>query len=290
VYENHPEWLLGRDGERKLLNFGNPEAWTWMTNHVDKMISEQGIDLYRNDGDPVLPFWRVNDAEDRQGITEIHHVQGFLAHWDELRRRHPNMFTDICAGGGSRNELETLRRAVPLWRSDYAYETTGMQNITYGMSFWIPYFGTGTNAFDWYTFRSQMAPAVSTIWDLRRKDIDYNLLRRFIAQWRQVADNYYGDFYPLTPYRTENDVWMAWQFDRPEAGEGMVQVFRRLASPMVSAKFKLHGLEPDGRYSVSNLDAPGTNEMTGRELMEKGLLISLANQPDSAIISYKRVK
>jgi alpha-galactosidase len=290
LYENHPEWLLGRDGERKLLNFGNPAAWTWMTNHVDNLITEQGIDLYRNDGDPVLPFWRANDAGDRQGITEIHHVQGFLAYWDELRRRHPNLFTDICAGGGSRNEIETLRRAVPLWRSDYAYETTGMQNITYGMSLWIPYFGTGTNAFDWYSFRSQMAPAISTIWDLRRKDLDYNLLRRFIAQWRQVADNYYGDFYPLTPYRADNDVWMAWQFDRPEVGEGMVQAFRRPASSMVSANFKLHGLEPAGRYSVINLDAPGTQEMTGRELMEKGLLVSLKKQPDSAIISYKRVK
>ena len=290
LYENHPEWLLGRDGERKLLNFGNLEAWTWMTNHVDKLVSEQGIDLYRNDGDPVLPFWRANDAEDRQGITEIHHVQGFLAYWDELRRRHPSMFTDICAGGGSRNELETLRRAVPLWRSDYAYETTGMQNITYGMSLWIPYFGTGTNAFDWYSFRSQMAPAVSTIWDLRRKDIDYSLLRRFVAQWRQVADNYYGDFYPLTPYRTENDVWMAWQFDRPEAGEGMVQVFRRPGSPMVSANFKLHGLEATGHYSVTNLDLPGSAEMIGQDLMEKGLPVSLKKRPDSALITYRRVK
>jgi alpha-galactosidase len=290
LYENHPEWLLGRDGERKLLNFGNPQAWTWVTNHVDKLIAEQGIDLYRNDGDPVLPFWRANDADDRQGITEIHHVQGLLAYWDELRRRHPDMLTDICAGGGSRNELETLRRAVPLWRSDYAYETTGMQDITFGMALWIPYFGTGTNAFDWYTFRSQMAPAISSIWDLRRKDLDYNLLRRFIAQWRHVADNYYGDFYPLTPYRTENDVWMAWQFDRPQAGEGMVQIFRRPESPMVSASFKLQGLESAGRYSVTNLDLPGSHEMTGRELMKKGLVVSLKKQPDSALVTYRRLK
>ena len=104
-----------------------------------------------------------------------------------------------------------------------------------------------------------MAPAVSTIWDLRRNDIDYNLFRRFIAQWRQVADNYYGDFYPLTPYRTENDVWMAWQFDRPEAGEGMVQVFRRPASPMVSANFKLHGLESAGRMLASILKSSGSS-------------------------------
>jgi alpha-galactosidase len=135
-----------------------------------------------------------------------------------------------------------------------------------------------------------MAPAVSTIWDLRRKDIDYNLLHRFIAQWRQVADNYYGDFYSLTPYRTENDVWMAWQFDRPEAGEGMVQVFRRPDSPMVSANFRLHGLEPAWRYSVTNLDLTGSAEMTGRDLMEKGLLVFLRKQPDSALITYRKVK
>ena len=37
-----------------------------------------------------LDFWRRNDAPDRQGITENHHVTGYLAYWDELRRRHPD--------------------------------------------------------------------------------------------------------------------------------------------------------------------------------------------------------
>ena len=66
-----------------------------------------------------LSFWRDNDAEDRQGITEIRHVEGYLAYWDELRRRHPEMLIDTCASGGRRNDLETLRRAVPLLRSDF---------------------------------------------------------------------------------------------------------------------------------------------------------------------------
>jgi hypothetical protein len=34
-----------------------------------------------------------------------------------------------------------------------------MQTLTYEMSLWIPYFGTGINTSDTYTFRSQMAPA-----------------------------------------------------------------------------------------------------------------------------------
>ena len=132
-----------------------------------------------------------------------------------------------------------------------------MQDFTYGMAFWIPYFGTGTNAFDFYTFRSQMAPAMSATWDLRRHDLDYAFLRRLVDQWRDVADNYYGDYYPLTPYRMENDVWMAWQFDRPEAGGGMVQVFRRPKSSIVAMNFKLHGLDPAAHYAVTNLDVPG---------------------------------
>jgi alpha-galactosidase len=49
----------------------------------------------------------------------------FLEHLDELRRRHPNMLIDSCASGGRRNDLETLRRAVPLLRSDYIMEPVG---------------------------------------------------------------------------------------------------------------------------------------------------------------------
>ena len=106
LYENHPEWLLGINGGRKLFNFGDPEAWEWALNHFDTLIVEQGVDLFRMDGDSTLPYWRANDTEERQGITEIRHVEGVLAFWDELRRRHPDMLMDICAGGGARNALE----------------------------------------------------------------------------------------------------------------------------------------------------------------------------------------
>jgi alpha-galactosidase len=282
-----PPW--GR-GDFRLLDFGNLETVKWITDHVDQQINEQGVDLYRHDGIPPLSYWRANDAVDRQGISEIRHIEGLLSYWDELRRRHPMLRIDICSGGGSRNELETLRRAVPLWRSDYAYETTGMQTLTYGMSLWIPYFGTGINAADRYTFRSQMAPANNTSWDLRRRDSDYEFCRRMLAQRRQVTDDYYGDFYPLTTYRTENDVWMAWQFDLPEKGKGMVQAFRRPKSPAVAMKFKLRGLDPEARYSVKNFDQPGAVEMTGSELLEHGLLVSLPQPRDAALITYRRLE
>jgi alpha-galactosidase len=85
--DNHPEWVLG-GAKGGLLNLGNEDARRWLTEHTDQLLNEQGIDLYRQDFnmDP-LNHWRGADAPDRQGITEIKHVTGYLAYWDELRRR-----------------------------------------------------------------------------------------------------------------------------------------------------------------------------------------------------------
>ena len=236
--ENHPEWVLGGK-QGGLLNLGHPEARTWLTEHVDRMLTEQGIDLYRQDFnmDP-LDYWRGHDVPDRQGITEIRHVEGYLAYWDELRRRHPDMPIDTCASGGRRNDLETLRRAVPLLRSDYRFEPVGTQGHTYGMAQWIPYFGTGVMDANDYVVRSHWCPWLGIGRDRpQREGLDWTDYHRMVGQWRRVCDYLLGDYYPLTSYSLENTVWMAWQFDRPERGEGMVQVFRRGESPYESARF-----------------------------------------------------
>lgn len=291
LYQNRSQWLLGAEGKDKLLYLGNPEAWHWLLEHVDNLIQEQGIDLYRQDFnfDP-LDIWRSNDAPDRQGITEIRHVTGYLAYWDELRQRHPEMPIDTCASGGRRNDLETLRRAVPLWRSDYPFEPTAMQDQTYGIALWIPYFGTAINSDDPYVFRSQMVPAVGIGVEPDSKEIDYQRFLKLLAQWRTIANDYYGDYYPLTSYSTANDVWMAWQFDLSDSGEGVVQAFRRPESPFESARFKLRGLDPQARYTLRNSDEPQETQMTGKELTDSGVLVSIKKRPGAALITYRRTE
>jgi alpha-galactosidase len=273
------------------LNLGNPEAWRWVVEHFDRLITAQGIDVYRQDFniDP-LAYWRNNDAEDRQGITEIKHVTGYLAYWDEIVRRHPGLWIDTCASGGRRNDLETLRRSVPLLRSDYWNDPTAQQSQTYGISLWMPYYGSGMGASDIYWFRSCIFPASRIGWDTRKKDLDYPLLRRMIAEFRRVEPYLLGDYYPLTPYSLEPDAWMAWQFDRPEIGEGVVQAFRRPKSGQAAARIKLRGLAPELRYTVTDLDSAAPIELRGRELLEKGLPVTIANRPGAAIFVYRKVK
>jgi len=299
--DNHPEWVLG-GAKGGLFNLGNDAARQWMTEHIDALLNTQGIDLYRQDFnmDP-LNHWRGADTPDRQGITEIRHVAGYLAYWDELRRRHPDMLIDSCASGGRRNDVETMRRAVPLWRSDYAYEATGHQCMMYGLSLWLPFHGTGTvftrNASYYgsgrtpvepYAFWSNAGQSTGFGIDVRLKDLDYDAIRRLIGQWRQIAPNYYGDFYPLTPWTRDDTAWMAWQFDRPEAGEGFVQIFRRPNSFYESARLKLFGLEPQANYLVTNLDTGAQDRRSGRELLSDGLAVTLAGKPDVAVLAYRR--
>ena len=69
------------------------QARKWLTEHVSNLVQSQGIDWYREDmnGGGPLPAWRRNNAPDRQGMTENLYVQGHLAFWDTLRRRHPGL-------------------------------------------------------------------------------------------------------------------------------------------------------------------------------------------------------
>ena len=286
---NHPEWLLGG----RLLDLGNPKAREWLTDHLDRVIREQGIDLYRQDFnmDP-LDCWRNNDAPDRQGVTENLHVQGYLAFWDALRKRHPGLVIDSCASGGRRNDLETMRRAVPLHPTDYNYgDLPVKQAFHHSLFHWIPYFGSNTvpvDRVDPYAFRSGHALSVVLGYDLRRKDLDYALLRKLSDEKQLVAPYYYGDYYPLLPYSVKQDRWIGWQFHRPDRDDGLIEVFRRPESGEQTRLLRPGGLDPAAQYELHDLDRPTAERRGGKDLIEHGLRVTIDKKPGAVVILYKR--
>ena len=284
---NHPEWRLG-----PLLNLGNPQTWNWLVNHIDGQITSQGIALYRQDFNmSPLSFWRANDSPNRQGITENLHVQGYLAYWDELRKRNPQLIIDSCASGGRRNDLETMRRAVALHPTDYNYaDLIIKQAFHHSLYQWIPYYGSNTvpiDTVDPYAVRSGYALGVVLGYDMRRKDLDYTLLGRLTNQWQTIVECCYGDFYPLLPYSLSDDDWIAWQFHRADRNEGVIQAFRRPKNAEPSRTLLLGGLDPACRYNVCNFDNDKTVTISGSELLEKGLPVEIPAKPGALVIHYK---
>ena len=127
--------------------------------------------------------------------------------------------------------------------------------------------------------------------DVRQKGYDYDTLRRLWSEWRQIGSTYYGDYYPLTAFSRKTDVWMAWQFNNHEKGDGVIEAFRRPGSEQEVMNLKLRGLNPEGKYRFSVIDGPtlDTSELTGRQLMSIGLPVRLRVRPEVAVIKYERL-
>ncbi|MBQ9358614.1 MAG: alpha-galactosidase, partial [Abditibacteriota bacterium] len=281
----HPEWLLGGT----LLNLGDPDCLDWLIKRAGDIIDEEGIDVYRQDYN-IAPasYWREADAPGRSGITEIKYVMGYLAYWDALLERFPGLIIDSCASGGQRNDLETMRRAVPLLRSDSAGDPTGEQNHAYGINFWLPYSGTVTNSYDKYGIRSCYAASLNTLWDMRRRDCDYGALRECLEQLAEYAAPYIqADYYPLTPYGLGSDIWTAFQFHSPEEGRGVILAFRREDCPDNTAVVRLRDLKKDRVCLVKDIDTGEERRIKGARLME-GFRMAIDKPGGSALIAFER--
>jgi len=287
----HPDWLLKLpDNPNRLLDLGNPEALEWLTDHISGMIESEGISLYRQDFnmDP-LPFWRANDESDRQGMSEIRHVEGLYYFWDELIRRSPGLVIDNCASGGRRIDLETSSRSIPLWRTDYQYfEPNGYQCHTYGINFYLPTSATGSGSPDTYHFRSSMNSGAVLGWNLYLPDFPVERARKLIDEFYRARPLFYGDYYPLTPHSVEDDVWIAYQFHRSDMKQGMVIAFRRHQCKDETLCLRLRGLKNDANYEVGFEDA-GTKETISGEELASGIDVTINETPGSLLIMYQQV-
>ncbi|MBP5092949.1 MAG: NPCBM/NEW2 domain-containing protein [Abditibacteriota bacterium] len=282
---NHPDWLLGDT----FLWLGNEDALNWLIKHVNNFLDENHLDLYRQDFnmDPDK-VWSSNDTEDRMGMTENKHVVGYLKYWDAIRANGDRLI-DNCASGGMRLDLESMKRSVALHRSDYILEPTGTQNHSYGISLWLPFTGAGARDIDDYVFRSNMHPAIVHNMDARDKSLDLEHAAKLIGQWREIADFYLGDYYPLTPYNSGKEYWMAWQFDDPDKGAGVVQAFRRDEAPYYGVQLKLEAMDKDADYLLRDFDKGPLGRFSGKALAEEGLRIELDQPRSAAVITYEKI-
>jgi alpha-galactosidase len=294
IDKEHPEWLLRtKDGDIGMLNLGNSECREWLTDHVCALIKENGIKIYRQDHNfAPLEHWRGNESDDRQGMNENAHIQGYLRFWDDLLARNPGLWLDSCASGGRRNDLETMRRSVPLHYTDYGYGDHPVKLAFHHALFeWIPYFKECTLSWDLsgnarfdhridsYSFHCGMAPMLFVTLDVRRDDYDYALAGKMIAIWRKVSDIVlYGDYYQLTPFHRSAGEWIALQFDCPETGLGLFQGIRLPASPEGAITIHPKGIRPDAMYFFENAETGETREISGEDLIGAGFTFALARR------------
>lgn len=302
IVKEHPEYFLtdiDDKNENLLLNLGEPDAWEYCFKTVAGLIEELKIECFREDFNfSPLPFWRKNDAEDRCGITEIKFVNGFYKFWDALLEKFPNLIIDNCASGGRRIDIETMRRSIPLWRSDlqcaayYDIDATQYHHLTFNT--WMPYSGTAPGrGNDEYRMRSAYdAAAIGTVKFAASEEGDVEeravFLKKYMAEYLMLRPYFSEDFYALTEPCDKTDTWCAAQFNRPEQSDGIVQVFRRENAPYETAIFALRGLDKERKYRFTDLDG-GEFVFDGNELLNEGFKVTVSEKRKAKIYMYKAI-
>jgi alpha-galactosidase len=302
IDKEHPEYVIKADGEwSRLFRLHDEKARKWITDLIDVHITAGSVTWVRWDFNvPPLGFWRRNDAPDRQGMTEIRHIENLYAMWDDLRARHPGLMIDNCASGGRRIDIETCSRSLPLWHSDMQCEgpkpaADQLQNA--GLHRWIPLHGCAAFGLEpSYPFRSAMTAGNVLALDDMQKRLQNTAgpqadeMRKTVAIYNRLRPLMLGDFYPLLPHDESPTQWYGYQFDNPELKGGFVMAFRRDKSPEAAKTIRLNGLDPAASYLIEDVDAKTTKTVSGKELLEKGLTVEIMGQPGSALLIYERSK
>lgn len=291
------EWLLGKPGgflDGLLMDLGNPECREWIFNRICTVIDRSGATGYRQDfnNDPA-PAWAENDAktEGRTGMTENQYVQGYLALWDALIDKY-GLFIDSCASGGGRNDLESMKRGVPLHYTDWFdgnnedYDMKG--KMTQALFAWFPYFKNESYQISLYKLRMNYAPfCLLKLPSALNKDNDWALMRQAYAEYDTIRGYFYGDFYALTEWTAEPNRWDARMFFVPEAGEGYAFIACQEKASSKTNTVKLKGLDPDQQYTVKDFDGLVDLTADGKTLMEQGITVTVPEQPYAVIVLIK---
>jgi alpha-galactosidase len=302
IDREHPEYVMKANGEwSQLFRLHDEKARKWLTDHIDVQITAAQITWLRWDFNVgPLGFWQRNDEPDRQGITEIRHIEGLYAMWDDLRARHPGLMIDNCAGGGRRLDIEACSRSLPLWHSDLQCEgphpaADQLQNGA--LNRWISLHGCGNFDFEpSYIFRSAMTAGnvivkanINAPTDGKdRKTIE--AAKNTVTVFNRLRPLMTADFYPLFPHDESESIWYGYQFDNPELKSGCIVAFRREKCDDAVQTIRLMGLNPGASYEITNLDTKTTEKFSGRKLLEKGLAVEIKDKPGAVLMIYQEAK
>jgi alpha-galactosidase len=293
IDREHPEWVMKAQGEwSQLFRLHDPEARKWLTDCIDAHITTANLTWIRWDFNiEPLGFWRRNDERGRQGITEIRHLEGLYAMWAELQRRHPGLVIDNCSSGGRRLDIEASRYGLPLWHSDLQCEGShpAADQLQNGALYrWVPLHGCGNFGLEpSYSFRSAMTPGNILCSPCTSPETDA-ATKKTIAAYKKLRPYMLGDFHPLFPHDASESVWYGYQFNRPEQGDGLIQLFRRAQCEEASRAVRLFGLAPEALYVVTNGDTGNTTTNAGQHLMDRGLAVEIKDKPAAAVILYRK--
>lgn len=294
IVKEHPEWFMSIPGNHSyILNYGNKEAQGYVCSLISQYIEKLGLSCYRQDFNAQLTeYFRRNDEENRRGITEIKHITGMYEMWEYLLKKHPGLLIDNCASGGRRIDIESLRRTIPFFRSDYQCNFNEnpevLQVHNSNISCYLPYNGcTSKTKYDTYAIRSSYSSSwggafYNAVFQSMCEE-DFAWAKKITEEYKEIRKYFSCDFYNHGSAVFDETAWTIWQYHDSETDRGIVMAFRRCKSPFEQVRIHLKGLEEGKIYQYEDRDSGECWDGSDQLLME------LQQQRSCRIIEYRGI-
>ncbi|HVX17711.1 MAG TPA: alpha-galactosidase [Acidimicrobiales bacterium] len=316
-YEHHPDWVVGQPGrprreerQQLVLDVLQPEVADFVAGVFDRTLeATPGITYVKWDanramtdaGSPML-------GADRQSNFWVDHAR---ATWDVMATvatRHPDLTLMLCASGGGRVDVGTMRWFHEVWLSDNT-DPLDRVRMQWAASHFLPALAVGAHVTRWggrpVAFGCAVAMSARFGFDLDTRALtphEREVCRRAVGVYRRVRPLVqHGDLYRLvSPFEGDADR-AALAYLAPDRSAAVVfayQLTARAGAADAGAALDpshaggldaLHvdGLDPDRDYAVTEIDlAAGDTDRgvtTGAALAGSGLAWPLTSATTARI-------
>lgn len=307
LYRAHPDWVyrfphreVVKGRNQYALNLTKEEVVQFMIETLDKLLTENHISYVKWDmnrmlaetGDCCGDFECCAGDFVKQREIWVKHTENLYRVVDTVRKKHPEVEFEACAGGGARVDLGAMRRFDEYWTSDNtdALDRLEIQNgysLLYPAKYmraWVtdvPDALTGRRTPLSFRLHCAMCGALGIGNNLNALDeTELSVLRKGVEDYKRVRDIVqFGDLYRLGDVK--KDGYCGVQYVK----DGKSVMFAFLPQCRFGEKdyrFQLHGLKEGALYQVQMAEKEEIK--SGAFLMYYGILVHMHGDYDSRMI------
>lgn len=311
-----PEWK-SEEFKGQTIDIGEPAAAMWAQNEVNRIVRDYHLDMLEHDGylvaqgcirknhphappDPAKTSMHKDSGfifVDSSNSTDVsyHATNAYYGIQTKVRQEHPQILLEVCNDGGRMVDFGSAAHGDYFSTTD-TYDPLSNRRAFYDASHVLPpamlesyvqVWPTPTIANFRYMLRSGMMGWFTlmldtTKWSNEQHRVAKEEFRLYKDLLRPLIRD--ANLYHVSP-RPDGVNWDGMEYFDPARGTGVLYVFRGSSPQENQHTFKLQGLNPQQNYRVTFHDRGAADQtFSGRELMERGVLLKLPSPNSSEII------
>ena len=306
---DHPEWFSNRriaDDMGCSADLGNEECVEYLKTELTKFFSENGIDTWRSDFEPINYFSDKENRHDANGTDVMYWCSvGFADLVDHLSANVEGFRYESCSSGGSMKDLYTARLATVINCDDSAHYLS-LRTSFYDSSYVIhpaqlqipcntdrfnanhesffPVVTVSDNSYDLYDAMLHMGYRSMVLGVPMFSSWTATLPQEYIKEYAEMYDQKLrplirnGELYHILP-RPDGVNWDGVMYADPDSEneiKGAVFLFKPTEVPEDTYHVTLRGLDENTVYELVFEDRPEQNfSASGKSLMTDGFDVEI---------------